>query len=254
MPNLRDWWKEEGGFAAAYQDPETDLSTRQCRLDRAREILGAYQPGIDVPEMMAVLRDHGDRDLPIGPEPIPTICMHANPAFDGETAAGMVVSIRPNRPKLLTTTVWTAFGSPCLSIFRPVYPFAVGLPTILAIAGAQLDADSPWWVFERLQRLVARAPESASVVRGAFAALQRDFFVETDAAEAQAADLLAAGDEREAIATLRSLVDSTTERAIALAQQLTSELLESPGYAPRPILRDYWDTLDSRVIGTPIPV
>ena len=132
------WWRPEGGFAAAYQDPETDLSTRQCRLDRAREILGGYQRDVDVAEMIAVLRDHGDRDLPLGPEPIPTICMHANPAFPGETAASMVVSIRPNQPKLLTTTIWTAFGSPCLSVFRPVYPFAVGLPDTLANAGCAL--------------------------------------------------------------------------------------------------------------------
>ena len=248
------WWRAEGGFAAAYQDPETDLSTRQCRLDRAREILGGYQPGIGVPEMMAVLRDHGDRDLPTGPEPIPTICMHANPDFQGETAASMVVSIRPNQPKLLTTTIWTAFGSPCLSVFRPVYPFAVGLPDTLAIAGAQFDPDSPWWIFERLQRLVARAPASAIFVRDAFAVLQHEFFVETDAVEARVADLLAAGDEVEAMATLRSLVDSTTERAIALATQLTAELPGRPDDVPLSPLRDYWDTLDAQVMGTPIPV
>ncbi|TXG86770.1 MAG: hypothetical protein E6R14_02440, partial [Thermomicrobiales bacterium] len=47
------WWQPAGGFAEAYRNPEVDLTTRQCRLDRAREILGGYQLGIGVPEMMA---------------------------------------------------------------------------------------------------------------------------------------------------------------------------------------------------------
>lgn len=245
------WWKPTGGFAAAYQDPETDLTTRQCRLDRAREILGAFPPGLGVADMMAVLRDHGDRDLPIGPEPLPTICMHANPAFQGETAAGMVVSMRPNRPKLLSTTIWTAFGSPCLSVFRPVYPFAVGLPGRVAIGGATFDAEAPWWVFERLQRLVARAPSSVRIVRAAIAELQQQFFFEATAAEALAVWQLATGSESAAISTLRALVDSTTERSISLAEELTRELATRYTPARIPEMADFWD---SRDVAVAVPV
>lgn len=242
------WWKSTGGFAVAFQDPETDLTTRSCRLERARELLGKYQPGIGIEEMMAVLRDHGDGDLPTGAQPIPSICMHGNPAFDGETAAGMVVEMRPDRPKLLTTTIWTAFGSPCLSVFRPVYPFAVGLPERLAIGGANFDSASPWWIFERLQRLVARAPGSAAFIRSAFADLQQVFFTETARAELTAAEQLDAGDEAGASATLRALVEDTTERAIALAQQLTIELPTQADYPTIPELATYWDAHDARVM------
>ncbi|HET9659841.1 MAG TPA: C69 family dipeptidase [Thermomicrobiales bacterium] len=241
------WWKPDGGFAAAYQNPDTDLTTRTCRLERARKILGGYQPGIGITDMMAVLTDHGDADLPTGPQLLPTICVHANPAFDGETAASMVVSIRPDRPRLLTSTIWTAFGSPCLSLFRPVYPYLVGLPGILSTGSASYDPTSPWWVFERLQRLVARAPSSAAFVRAAFSALQADFFAETETAESHAAEQLAAGDEAGAVATLRALVDDTTERAIALVQQLTLELPSHPAYTPLPALAAYWDALDAKV-------
>lgn len=242
------WWKDQGGFAAAYQDPDVDLSTRTCRLERARAILGSYQPGVDIAEMMAVLRDHNGGDLPVGSEPLPTICMHGNPAFEGETAAGMVVEIRPDRPKLLATTIWTAFGSPCLSVFRPVYPFQVGLPERLAIGGARFDPASPWWLFERLQRLVARAPGSAGFVRQAFDELQNAFFEEAAVAEAHAEAQLAAGDEIGAIATLRALVDDTTDRAIALAERLTVELPMQPDYAPIPELVAYWDARDATVM------
>lgn len=245
------WWQSTGGFAAAYQNPETDLSTRSCRLDRARTLLGGYQPGVMVPDMMAVLRDHDDHDLPTGAQPLPTLCMHGNPAFEGETAASLVVEIRPDRPRLLTTTIWTAFGSPCLSVFRPVYPFQVGLPERLAIGNGAFDSESPWWVFEHLQRLVARAPGSAGFVRDTFGDLQRAFFRDTAAAEAKAAEHLDAGDKGAAIATLRDLVDRTTERAIAVAEQLTIDLPARSDYAPIPELVAYWDAHDAKVM--PIP-
>jgi secernin len=246
------WWQPEGGFATAYQDPDTDLTTRICRLERAREILGGYQPGIGITDMMAVLRDHGDGDLPTGPEPLPTICVHSNPAFAGETAASMVVSIRPDRPQLLATTIWTAFGSPCLSLFRPVYPYLVGLPETVSLGGAAYDPASPWWVFEHLQRLVARAPSSASFVRDAFATLQHDFFQETEIAESRATAHLAAGNEPAAIATLRTLVESTTTRALTLARHLTTELPLQPGYDPLPELAAYWNEHDA-IVQAPSP-
>ncbi|MGE3796911.1 MAG: C69 family dipeptidase [Thermomicrobiales bacterium] len=241
------WWRDPGGFAAAYQDPEADLTTRTCRLERARDLLGRYQTGVGVADMMAVLRDHSGGDLPTGPERLPTICMHSNPAFPGETAAAMVVRIRPNRPKLLTTTIWTAFGSPCLSVFRPVYPLAAGLPDDLSKGSAAYDAESPWWVFERLQRLVARSPGTAGVVRAAFATLEQEFFGETEQAETIAAEQLAAGDQDGATTTLRTLVDETTSRAIALARQLTTTLPQHAHYSPHPALSEHWDALDAAV-------
>lgn len=241
------WWREEGGFARAYQDPKTDLSTRICRLERARTVLGGFDQGVGVPEMMAVLRDHGDGDIPTGAQPLPTICMHSNPAFPGETAAGMVVQIRPNRPQLLTTTIWTAFGSPCLSVFRPVYPFAVGLPEHLGRGTKAFDPESPWWVFERLQRMVARAPALAGVVRAAFRALEAVFVAEAEQAERVAAGHIAGGETDKAAAVLRDLVDTTSERAIQRALDLTAELPERIGSEALPELAAHWDAIDAGV-------
>lgn len=241
------WWGENGHFAQAYQDPDLDLSTRTCRLDRARTVLGEYKPGVGVPQMMAVLRDHNGGDLPTGPEPLPTICMHSNPAFPGETAAAMVVQIRPDRPQLLTTTIWTAFGSPCLSVFRPVYPFAVGLPGNLGIGSREFDEGSPWWVFERLQRLVARAPGSATHVRATFHELESEFRFEAGVAETIAARHLDNGEHQQAVHVLRSLVDSTSERSLACAEHLIAELMHPLDYAPLPDLAAHWDELDAAV-------
>ena len=117
---------------------------------------------------------------------------------------------------------------------------------------AQLDPASPWWVFERLQRLVARAPESAPWVREAFATLQNEFVAEAAAAELRASDYLAAGNETEAIATLRLLVDSTTERAIALAAELTVVLPNQSVYRPIPEMAAFWDERDAAVLASSI--
>ena len=127
-------------------------------------------------------------------------------------------------------------------------------PRSLAIGGAEFDPSSPWWVFEHLQRLVARAPGSAAFVRTAFAELQLDLLRRNRRRRITGRQHLAAGNETEAIATLRALVDSTTDRALILARQLTTELPLQPGYAPILELSDFWNQRDAFVMPTPNPV
>lgn len=237
------WVDGDFDFARAYQDPDADLTTRVCRLERARTVLGGYRLPVDVPEMMALLRDHGDGDLPTGPQALPSICMHSNPVFPGETAASMVVQLRPDRPRELATTCWTAFGSPCLSIFRPVYPFAVGLPDVLNRGGATFDAASPWWVFERLQRMVAQAPSLAEEVRSAFATLETSFREQATYAEDLALDALSRGNRTKALRALRVVVDSTTRRALELAERLTADIVDRSQADAIPEMADHWAAL-----------
>ncbi|HUZ02187.1 MAG TPA: C69 family dipeptidase, partial [Thermomicrobiaceae bacterium] len=119
----RGWASDDFSFAAAYQDPNADLQGRVCRLLRGRQVLERQHDPITVDTMLALLRDHYGHDLPTGGAPDPSICMHLDPSRSGETAAAMVAHLRPDRSRELVVTVWTAFGSPCLSVFRPVYPF-----------------------------------------------------------------------------------------------------------------------------------
>jgi secernin len=239
-------WIEDGrpDFARAYTDPEADLRPRICRLNRSRQLLAGTSRGITPAWMIDLLRDHAGQDLPQGAEPLPTICMHANPAFRGETAAAMVAHLRPDAPRELRATVWTAFGSPCLSLFRPVYPFGVGLPGMLNQGGACYDVESPWWVYERMQRLVARAPELAPLVRSALASWQQAFFHEAEAAEAEAARLLAQDQRDAALSLLRTLVETTTERALTVARSFTEQLLPLSDQHAVPELAAFWRTLD----------
>ncbi|MFL5759527.1 MAG: C69 family dipeptidase [Thermomicrobiales bacterium] len=234
----------EANFARAYQDTTNDPLPGACRLERAQTVLRGYGNPVTIAEMMALLRDHSENSLPTGAEPVPTLCMHANPALLAETAASMVVHIRPNRPQLLATTCWTAFGSPCLSVFRPVYPHAVGLPAHLDVGTDAFNPASPWWVFERMQRMVARTPSLAPQVRIAFTALEQTFIHEAAEAEATASCHLDRGETDAAVSVLQTLVASTTARAVALAETITRDLSAQADAIPSPEITQFWDGLE----------
>jgi secernin len=240
----------------AWQDPEADLRPRACRLARARAVLAGHAQPIRVDDMLGLLRDH-DRygDVPRGEQELPSICMHVRPGAAGETAAAMVAHLRPDRPRELVATVWTAFGSPCLSVFRPVYPFAVGLPAELDRGGATYDPASPWWAFERLQRIVARAPDLAPEARVRLVELETRLREEAAATEDEAARLLAAGDRPAALGALRGLVDAATAQALDLAVRLADELEPSAERRLVPAMVEAWRDLD-REAGVPraVPV
>jgi secernin len=241
------WAGEPFNFATAYQDPAADLRPRACRLERARAVLDGYGQDITVDRMQALLRDHGDGDLPVGPQDLPTICMHVAPGRGGETAGALVAHLRRDQPRELAVTAWVAFGSPCLSVFRPVYPYAVGLPDWLDRGGAQFDAASPWWVFERLQRVVAAAPTLAPLARQALGRLEAEFRREAGEVEAEAAHLLLRDERERARLVLRALVDSTSTRAVALARALADDLERQAAAMVNAAMADAWQPLNDAV-------
>ncbi len=238
------WATNPFSFSESYRNPDRDISTGTCRLDRACSILGGYQEPITVQDMIAVLSDHGDRDLPVQAEPLPTLCMHACPGYMGETAASMVAHLKPGKSQELTSTVWTAFGSPCLSVFRPVYPFAVGLPPELNIGASTYSADSPWWTFERLQRIAAAEPSLAPEIRSALGVLQSAIFTETAQIELEAARSITRGDNDAARSLLRSHVDRTTQQALDLAGTLITQHGESSSQSSYPVMTGFWDEIN----------
>jgi secernin len=241
------WGGTPFDFAATYQDPNADLRPRSCRLDRARDLLAGYRAPVRVEDMQALLRDHTGGDLPAGKQELPTICMHVAPGTYGETAAAMVCHLRPDRHRELAVTCWTAFGSPCLSIFRPVYPVLVGLPEAAQRGGGPYDPESPWWAFERLQRIIAQAPALAPAAREALQGLEAQFRAEADDAEAEAERYLIRGEHNRAVATLRGLVDSTTTRATALARTLSDDLAAQAAVHAEPAMVEAWHSLNAAV-------
>ena len=240
------WGGAPFDFAAAYQDPTADLRPRACRLDRARAILTGHRAPLRVDDMMALLRDHHGGDVPDGAQALPTICMHLAPGTYGETAAAMVCHLRPDRQhRELAVTTWAAFGSPCLSVFRPLYPVAVGLPDDVQRGSGPYDPASPWWAFERLQRLVALAPALAPAARAAFSTLESRFRAEANATEAEAERYLLRGERDRALTLLRAFVDDTSARAVACARTLADDLAPRAAAHLNPAMLNAWQSLNA---------
>jgi secernin len=236
----------------AWQDPDADLTNRACRLARSRALLAGRREPIALEDMLALLRDHDGLERPRARQDRPSLCMHGEPGRWGETAAAMVAHLRPDRPRELTATVWTAFGSPCLSVFRPVYPFAVGLPAELDRGSARYDPASGWWTFERLQRLVVAAPALAGEVRARLGELESRLRAEAEATEVEAERWLLAGDRAAALGALRGLVDASTEQAVDLARRLTEELTGRAARLAVPAAVEAWRETNEEVGLPPI--
>jgi secernin len=170
------WWpgSADFDFARAYGDPARDVRSGQCRFQRATALL-ASQGRLTVPDLMGVLRDHAgtavDEQGAIVPWPI---CMHATPPRLGETAASLVVHLRPDQPPPLRAVAWHSFGSPCLGVFRPLFPGAGATHPALAGAGPTFTADSPWWVNERVQRRADLYPALQPAIRACWQEFERE--------------------------------------------------------------------------------
>ena len=239
-------------FAATYIDPTVDLGPRLCRLERSGALLAGQPELAGVDEMIALLRDHSGADLPAAPRPFPTLCMHSMPNPAGETAAAMVAHLRPDRPALLASTVWHAFGSPCLSVFRPLYPRLVGIDPALNAGGASFDTASAWWRHERVQRLAALDPAAAAGLREPMRALEASFRREAAQVEESAAARLERDGEPAAAALLRTFVDDTTRRTDELMETLWRDIAPAALRSADPTMLAHWDELNARV-GLVIP-
>jgi len=175
------WWdddrEERFDFAAAYRDTSGLAEwISSHRHQRTCTLLEERKGNITVDAIKGILRDHYGRPLP--PTDLSrqdahyfSVCMHqADPV--GTTTASMIARI----PSATDTplTYWASFGSPCLSVFIPLYVDA-DIPEVLSRGGEHPSDDSPWWQFKRLLTLVERDwTHAAPRVRAAFDALETD--------------------------------------------------------------------------------
>jgi secernin len=166
----RDWWprgRRPFDFAAAYTDHQSDsLPSASCRVARSRLNLAAgVITSLRVPDMMALLRDHGDGpsgggaspSWPIGDQP-GTVCAHG-PADGGSTAASMVARLKPGT----LPDYWASMAPPCTGVFVPSWVDA-GPPAMLGRAGEVPEPSSPWWRFRRLWEGVAASSDPGNAV------------------------------------------------------------------------------------------
>lgn len=154
------WWQgpesEPIDFSAAYRDAVTippvissgRFATTCAALDPAGKRL-------DVSAVMRVMRDHYDSGDVFVPGCAPddekyfSVCEHADPV--GTTTASIVVELESSAAPAL---YFAALGSPCVVPYLPLFPDAA-VPEALTKGAGESDADSAWWLFNRLLSAVA---------------------------------------------------------------------------------------------------
>ncbi len=195
-------------FADRLIDPAKDAATfGRGRCARAGQLLARKAGALTLPDLMAVLRDHGeeadgDEDWSPRKTKVRSICMHAaSGARRSQSVAAMASELAPGAPRHWVT----ATSAPCLSLFRPVGPSLTppphGPPPI-----DRFDAESLWWRHERFhRRALACFPEVLAELAPERDAAEARFRARMDAAwcqgeaaaEAAAADCWAEADALE---------------------------------------------------------
>jgi dipeptidase len=108
--------------------------------------------------------------------------MHASSAAFSSSAGSYVGHLADN-----VATHWlTGTAYPCVSVFIPVYLSGAGPSRIFSEGGAKYDDRSPWWIHEKLARVVQldylkRAPPLKNEIRK----LQISFIKEANALRQQ---------------------------------------------------------------------
>ena len=220
----RDWERASEGvadFAGALRNPHVPEQMTSGRERRARELLRAGRGAHDAESFSRILRDHGAfgaswrRGTAPADEQHFTLCAHSEPVH--RTTASLLCELPLDRAR--PWPAFVCFGTPCTGLWLPVYLDAP-LPACLARSGAEPEADSAWWVFERLGAAIARDPEARTpALRRHFAALERELSDWRVAAESDALAAARAGGPDAAAEVLGALMQRCADAAIASAQR-----------------------------------
>ncbi len=225
-----DWERASAGvgdFAGALRNPHIPAQLTSGRERRARELLARGVGGHDLASFSRILRDHADFGaswrLGTAPEQEQhfTLCAHSDPVH--RTTASLLCELPREHARQRPWPVWISFGTPCTGIWLPVY-LAAPLPACLARGGPEAEADSAWWVFERLGAAVARDPERrTAALRSDFAGLEREIERWRLEAEAAALEAQRCGDEHAAAKLLGGLMQRCADAALARAADRIEE-------------------------------
>jgi hypothetical protein len=99
-----------------------------------------------------------------------TVCMHLR---DYQATTASMIAELPADPDA-TMRAWVALGSPCASVYLPVFP-PLGVP-------AELGAPETWTRFAALRDRVEADPDALTAVRARLAGVEAELWERADAA------------------------------------------------------------------------
>jgi secernin len=188
-----DWTRASPGIKGGEDfDTRRDVSQPTGHADRRLRASADFLAGLgrDRPsaaQMAGHLRDHGDgpwgrpgqRDSPQAPPPELladfsgiSVCMHIREYM--ATTSSMIVEL----PELTSrpARAWVAPGSPCVSVFVPVFP----RETVDGAVASALRDESLWRAASALRERVERDPEAIAAIRAELDPLETELWQEAD--------------------------------------------------------------------------
>ncbi len=188
---IRDEWTRSSPDVAAgtdwdrFRHPDAPTAHADVRLAASRACLAAAPPSSLTPAGLAAhLRDHGEgpwgapgeRDAAASPLPGEfrpdgtgvSVCMHIR-GFQCTTSS--IITDLPADPDA-PLRAWVAPGSPCVSVYVPVFP-SDAVPAALAGPAA-------WRAFAALRDRVEADSSALAPIRAAFAPLEAELWCEAD--------------------------------------------------------------------------
>ena len=165
-----------GADFQAWRNPKVPTSIADHRLRATTACIS--RPHAEPADLLATLRDHGTTPIAantrgsIGPIPSGlgadnegvTVCMHAGGVH--ATTASMVVAV-PLHPDG-AIRAWCALGSPCVSVYVPVFPF-VAIP-------AELAEVSLWARFGALRDRAEAQPDALVAIRARLTPVEQELW------------------------------------------------------------------------------
>ena len=216
------WWSDDArvDVAKAYRNPHVPGRISEGRQRAARAHLAA-NGAHDVASFQRLLRDHGEGgtvwtggDATPDEERFFTVCAHSAPVH--ATTASLVAELPESRPG--PWPVHVSFGTPCATIFLPLYLDGV-IPAALA-RGDRAPA-----LFRRLQDAVAKDPvRNTPRVREELAGLERRIESERVEVERAARAAAVARDGARAGQLVTAFMQDTLDAALAAAEELTARI------------------------------
>jgi secernin len=194
-----DWTRASADVAPGrdfqdWRDPRAPVAIADLRLDATNACVVAgvaatsSATAFGPRDMVATLRSHGDAawgapgsgSLEISPVPTEvdahwngvTVCMHLR---DYQATTASIVAELPTDPDA-TVRAWVALGSPCASVYVPVFP-PFGVP-------AELSRPDTWRRFAALRDRVEAVPDALEAVRSRLAPVEDELWARADHAAA----------------------------------------------------------------------
>jgi hypothetical protein len=196
------WTRASGGVAPGtdfgrFREPGEDTRYADVRLAASRRFLGSTPPGCLTPAATAAhLRDHGTgpwgapytaprtAPLPVVPPPERvgddcsgvSVCMHVRGLC--VTAASMIAELPSGIAEGAPLRAWVAAGSPCTSIFVPVFPRSVAGPP--PFVPPELSGEELWHAADALRQLVEDDPAALAGIREVLRPVEDELWAAAD--------------------------------------------------------------------------